>query len=297
MEKRQLNLNAPLLSTRRLSSPVEVIEKYIQRPPKPGNASKWESDFLLKKPAAAGGIPFHWEQSPGRPKDGIGTPAGNSKLDAFRPYHSVVPRLLPGRFSSDERIQSSCKPQVESLSFSEHANLVQKLNESLNCDEETGSESEHDTYSDALDMLSPRESGGSHSSPVVKPNKPCLDTQARDLMMNRFLRAAKAAVVETPGYAVKKCACVNNKLPKPVEKAVVYRETTPIPNVSYGYHHHTNEAESENDQDCKSTVKKSRKAWSILPRLCVKNALRLLNPLSGIKSRIWAASTPTPSRI
>ncbi|EPS57778.1 hypothetical protein M569_17039 [Genlisea aurea] len=302
MEKRKLNLSAPLLSARRYSSPLKSGEMAVenqppirQHPRAPLLEPHWNFDDPLKPAAGGGGIPFQWELSPGRPRD-----------DLFRRYHSgeiskappppvgrtsyfsgEVTRLTPARFSDHHHSSNSIyKPQVEAFSFNDHAHLVEKLNDSLNCDEGTDSE----TFSSALDLN--YAVNGNAKKPSGKSSS--VDTQTRDLMMNRFLQAAKAAVVETPEFAPK-------KLPKPANKKPPNNAPS---SSSYASPYHKqsgngSEFESEDDdQDCKNNntaSKKSGKAWGILPRFCVKNTLCLLNPIPGIKSRMHLQHTTTPS--
>ncbi|XP_051129078.1 uncharacterized protein LOC127249993 [Andrographis paniculata] len=333
MEKRQLDFNAPILSARRYSSPSRSTELVPRKAPEkanpdrqqslPANKFGWENEEVTK-PAA---VPFHWEQIPGRPKDELSsqapTPEETPRLpparvsDAIRRNSGESPRLPSGRGSGQSRYNSGersvdhnvQKSQVESFSYADHAMLLEKLNESLNCKDESDSESEDDAYSDALDTLSVGEShsvnysvsglSGYHSSGVKPAGTFCVDEQTRDLMMNRFLPAAKAAVVETPQYVAKKSQVANVET-KVVRKAVSGEITKPLSkeNVSNTlpyYSQYIDYTESEDDdQDHKIPVKKPGKVWGILPRFCVKNSLCLLNPLPVMKSRPRPPTPPTP---
>ncbi|KAL2475150.1 Protein of unknown function (DUF688) [Abeliophyllum distichum] len=114
--------------------------------------------------------------------------------------------------------------------------------------------------------------------------------------MSRFLPAAKAVVLETPQYVVKKQPPVTEQ-PKPVKK-VVSGERKPLleqygSNIMSHYIQYTENVESEDDDGkCTVPVKKSGKIWGILPRFCVKNSLCLLNPLPGMKSKNHAPTSP-----
>lgn len=334
MEKRQLDFNAPLLSTRRFQSPSnssELVKRKVVEKPIPSrqqslplNKSDWEYGEVTK-PAA---VPFHWEQIPGRPKGETEShshtpeePSSTPRLppgrvsDAIRRNSGEISKLPPGRVSGPSRYCSGERsndqniywPQVEAFSFSDHASLLEKLNESLNCKDESDSESGDDAYSDALDTLSLTESwsfnysvsgiSGYQSSGVKPSGTFCIDTQTRDFMMNRFLPAAKAVVLETPEYLVKKPSVLNEQ-PKQVKKAVSgeikpslrqYRSDA----LPY-YSQYIDNVESEDDdQECSVPVKKSGKAWGILPRFCVKNSLCLLNPLPAMKSKTRTRSPST----
>lgn len=339
MEKRQLDFNAPILSARRYSSPQRSTELVVRKATEKSiplrqqslpvnNTSGWENEEVTK-PAA---VPFHWEQIPGRPKGDLDsqapTPDANTPRlpparvsDAIRRNSGENPRLPSGRVSGPSRYNSGdrCndqniyRSQAESFACSDHAMLLEKLNESLKCkDDSDGSESGDDAYSDALDTLSVTESRsfnystvsgltGNNSSGVKPSGTFCIDKQTRELMMNRFLPAAKAAVIEAPQYVAKKSQVVNEP-PKPVRKVVsgeMSQMTKPTPkeyhsNVLPHNSQSVDYTESEDEQEYKAPVKKSGKVWGILPRFCVKNSLCLLNPLPVLKSKTRPASPPTP---
>ncbi|KAG8385435.1 hypothetical protein BUALT_Bualt03G0045000 [Buddleja alternifolia] len=308
MEKRQLDFNAPFLSVRRYSSPSkkssELVKHKVTEKPLPcrqqslpPNKSDWESEEVVK-PAA---VPFHWEQIPGRPKGQVESPARTPDES------SSTPRLPPGRLSDAIRRNSGpsrynsgehniYRPQIEAY---DHESLLEKLNESLNCKDESGSESGEDAYSDALDTLSGSWSFNYSVSGLSGDSGTfAIDTQTRDFMMNRFLPAAKAVVLETPKYVVKKPTVLNEE-PKEVKKVIKSGEIKPLYK-QYGsgalpYNsHYTDDVESEDeDEERRVPVKKPGKAWGILriPRFCVKKSMCLLNPLPSMKSK---PRPPTP---
>ncbi|KAK6124230.1 hypothetical protein DH2020_041982 [Rehmannia glutinosa] len=320
MEKRQLDFNAPLLSARRYSSPTnssELVKRKVfeKRPPSrqqslPLNKPEWEPEAVTK-PAA---VPFHWEHTPGRPKTGVETPNAGRISDSIRRNSGEVPKLPPGRLSGPSRYSSGersndqniYRPQIEAFSFNDHASLLEKLNDSLKCKDESESESEDDAYSDALDSLSLTESwslnysvsgiSGYHSSGVKPSGTFCVDKQTREFMMNRFLPAAKAVVIETPQYVVKKPTVLNEQ-PKEMKK-VVSGELRLLKQygadaLPYQSRYIDNlESEDEEQESNKVPVKKSGKTWGILPRFCVKNSLCLLNPIPALKSKTRTPTTP-----
>lgn len=278
----------------------------------------------VTKPAA---VPFHWEKIPGRPKgekEGpIRPPEEPSNTPRLPPgrvsgvirYNSgESPKLLSGRVSGFPRYNSGersndpniNRTQIEAFPFNDHASLIEKLHESLNSRDDSDTESGDDAYSDALDKLSLTESwslnysvsglSGYQGSGVKPSGTFSVDVRTKDFMMSRFLPAAKAVVLETPQYVGKKQTAVIEH-PKPVKK-VVSGERKPLleqygSNIMSHYIQYTENVESE-DGDSESTVpvKKSGKIWGILPRFCVKNSLRLLNPLPGMKSKNHAPTSP-----
>ncbi|KAL7243559.1 hypothetical protein ACSBR1_015874 [Camellia fascicularis] len=219
MEKKQLDLDAPLLSVRRFSSALgssngenkKMIEKSIPHHTHhslPSLKSEWELAEVTKPVA----VPFLWEQIPGRPK-------GVSQSEAQSPIEpSNTPRLPPGRaieFSklpseNEYKDQNVFKSQIEESPFNVIATLLETLNKGVDTD------SEYDEYSDALDMLSPTETLSMNCRVSGSDAKPCgtyfADTQTCDFMMNRFLPAAKAMVLDTPQYVSKKQSLPVNKV-------------------------------------------------------------------------------------
>ncbi|KAG8365541.1 hypothetical protein BUALT_Bualt18G0115800 [Buddleja alternifolia] len=298
MEKRQLDFNAPLLSVRRFSSPSNasklVKTKVIEEMSQPNrNKSDWENEELT--------IPFHWEQIPGRPKSGV-----ESQIQT-PDEPSNTPRLPPGWVSCPTTYNSGDqnihRDQTEA-SLSDHARILEKLKETLNCKNEFDKES-HDYDSDAPDRISQTEfwslnysvSGlsGCQSPGLEQSGTFTVDIETRDFMMDRFLPAAKAAVLETPKYVVKKPRVIFEERPKPVKKVVLEERNPLLKNygrqaLPYYNEYINNVVESEDEEtEFPVPVKKSGKlSWRIIPRFCVKNSLCLISPSPGSKSKIHA---------
>lgn len=327
MEKKQLNLNAPLLSVRKptsnsgslLSSRNPSVNigssdlknrKFlhksgpIRQHSLPVPKSDWELGALTK-PAA---VPFVWEQTPGRPK-------GEGDEQTETPKRSVsAPRLPPGRLPDSVRRYSGerCndhnipRPQPEAYPVGDHAALINSLRESIYGNEESDLESTDD-YSDVLVALSPTASfsfncsisglSGFEVPNVKQAGTFCVDPQTKDLMMSRFLPAAKAAVVETPQYISKKQPAVTEPPKEP--RKVVSGERKPLldhygSNIISFYNQFAEDVQSEGEDSQRDIPhdipkKRSSKTWGIFPRLCVKKSLCLLNPIPAMKPR-----TPVP---
>ncbi|GMH05516.1 hypothetical protein Nepgr_007356 [Nepenthes gracilis] len=93
MEKKQLNLSAPLLSARRYSSPLrsssEKKDSHSER--RNGLACK-KSDSNMGEVVKPGSVPFNWEHVPGKAKGGA------NELQLQSPQQaSNTPKLPPGR--------------------------------------------------------------------------------------------------------------------------------------------------------------------------------------------------------
>ncbi|CAI9087267.1 OLC1v1021301C1 [Oldenlandia corymbosa var. corymbosa] len=332
MEKKQLNLNAPLLSVRKPVSKLgfsEVKNKLsmksgpIRQQSLPPKKSEWE----LGEVAKPGAVPFRWEQIPGKTK-------GEYEEQTETPKRSAsAPRLPPGRVPdtimrySGERCndpknvivrrysgdrcsdQKSFRTQSQVYPYNDHAALIASLKESLNANEGSDAGSADDAYSDAVDTISPSASFSFNCSVsglsefevsnVKQSGDLEADAQTRDFMMSRFLPAAKAAVVETPQYVPKKQPPVVTEQPKQPKK-VVSGERKPLldrleSDFASFYNEYIEDGQSEvevGDNQANEPKKRSRKAWGIFPRLCVKKSLCLFNPVPAIKTRSQVPNSP-----
>ncbi|KZV18611.1 hypothetical protein F511_36043 [Dorcoceras hygrometricum] len=304
MEKRQINFKAPLLSVRRCSSPLkssEFIKGKLTEKPIPARQQSlplYTSDWEIEEVTKPGAVPFHWEQVPGKPKYEVESQvhAVVEPSSTVRRNSGDIPKLPPGRasvppswYNSGERFvdQNIYMPQIEAFSFGDHASLLDKLDESLNHRDESETDSGEDGYSDALDTLSRTSSSFAPSGTFS------VDEQTKDLMMDRFLPAAKAVVLEAPQYVVKKPQVVNEQQKEPAKKVVsgerklLHEQYVPVPY----YRQCTDSTESEDGDECSFKAKKSGKLWGILPRFRVKTSLCLFNPLSVMNLKSCSSSS------
>lgn len=304
MEGKQLNFSAPLLSVRRISSTLGSSDgqkkKMIENPWPNRQISipsyiPYSSVDQVTEPVA---VPFRWEQIPGRAKDG-----SEPEPQLHDEELSSTPRVPPGRvfdviqkpaeIESDNR--NIFRPQNETSSLDENFTNLEGLHEEGDSDNDSGS----DAYSDAVDSLSPTNSlslscsvsGLSGSDgPDVKPSGTfSIDPQTRDLMMNRFLPAAKAMVLETPHYASRKQSVVLEQ-PRQV-KRVISEDTKPSLNKYstdiipyYGQYEEEEGRESEDEHD-EYDASGNIPGCGLIPRFCLKNSLCLLDPVPGMKVR------------
>ncbi|CAN1327439.1 hypothetical protein LINPERPRIM_LOCUS34163 [Linum perenne] len=277
--ERKLNLNAPLLSVRRYSSPIRAAQ--VTKETTNAEDSKFDRRYSLPsleqqqvtEPVA---VPFHWEQIPGRRKDGGSGNGGSSRFPV---------RWVPGIVKNQEdksldRMNGEVSTGVKSEGI----------------DDDVDGEEDDDKYSDALESLSAMGScsmkcsvSGVSSSDclVVKPSGTfASDPQTRDFMMSRFLPAAKAMTLEQPQYSAKKqqhVVVVEQQSRQIVVKAAVNRPESAI--VPY----HPKEVEQEDsEEDCdddeyEESVNLPMKACGLFPRLCFKNSICLFSPVPGMK--------------
>jgi len=232
-------------------------------------------DDEVTEPAS---VPFTWEQAPGRLK-------GND----FKPQVCVL-------MKEEEQVFTPCLPPGKAVD----ANMT-RLQSSKGKQVEESDDDEDDVFSDALDTLSPKDSFSFNNSISgvseyggVETKKP-LDAQSRDFMMSRFLPAAKAMTVEQSHYA-------SNRKPSTfmAEPTIQIRELVPgekqqTPNrydvsivPSYYYHQDIDDEESkvgEEDDEVSEYAYLSKRGCGMLPQLCFKDSLGMLNTVPGFKAK------------
>ncbi|WCJ27210.1 hypothetical protein M5689_008975 [Euphorbia peplus] len=280
MEERKLNFNAPLLSVRRSSTrTASPIPKRIENSHRGRllNLASCKADSSLDLVTEPVAVPFHWEQIPGRRKNG-------SIPDSYHHQEALVTPQLDNKLE----YQDVFKSLVEAGSY---------VNDKAVID----SENDDEVYSDALDTLSGTGSFFGHCSvsevsgfgnlAIVKHSGTfATDPQIRDFMMSRFLPAAKAMTLEQPHYS-SRSRPVSGEQPRQITK-VIQRDRKPavVRNESLNvvpYRHQDIEDEQSEDggDEYAHSVNISTKGCGLLPRLCIKNSLCLLNPVPGMKIR------------
>ncbi|GAB2301213.1 hypothetical protein Dimus_035247 [Dionaea muscipula] len=114
MENKQLNFSAPLISARRYSSPQR---SYIDDNKDNGSLykgsmlSQQKLDASLGEIVKPGSVPFYWEKTPGKAKDGSQSHLQHPQS----PSSTTAPKLPPGRTSDVMPWTSSGKKSVEPL--------------------------------------------------------------------------------------------------------------------------------------------------------------------------------------
>ncbi|XP_039036168.1 uncharacterized protein LOC120172901 [Hibiscus syriacus] len=318
MEERKLNFDAPLLSVRRFSGTSSARDrnkqKKVENPPSTARfALPWYcSDACSDQVTEPVAVPFVWEKIPGKAKGGA--------QHEFEPDKEALctPRLPPGWISKVVKcpVEKECvnqaviRPQTEKNAVNDKLSRLDCLNEGMNEKCVSESDKDDDVYSDALDTLSPTDSfsmnctisGLSGSDgPVAKPSGTfSTDPQTQDFMLRRFLPAAMAMTLETPKYASRK-QYVAPEQPREAKKELVGDRKSPVNQyesaiVPY-YNRDVDEEESEDeyDEDYQDSGNLSRKACGLLPRLCFKSCLGLLNPdpVPGLKLRTHSSMPST----
>ncbi|EOA39990.1 hypothetical protein CARUB_v10008679mg [Capsella rubella] len=291
MTERKLNFNAPLLSTRRMQNTTAVSVRrnksnnfidYDSKTSESPSVSVLVPEMMgLDQFTEPVSVPFTWEQAPGRLR---GNDLRPQVCDLTQEEEVLKPCLPPGKAIDGNmtRLQSSKGKQVEEPE-----------------------DDEDDVFSDARDTLSPKDSFSFNNSIISgvsgysgveakKPLKLSEDTQSRDFMMSRFLPAAKAMTVEQSHYA-------SNRKPSSFmpEPTIQVRELVPgekqqTPNryddesivPSYYYHQDIDDEESIVDEEVASEYAYiSKRGCGMLPQLCFKESLSMLNTVPGLKAK------------
>lgn len=277
-EKKQLDFNRPLISIRRSIQTPEPNSKTRSSssvtnkiPPSP---PVYKSDINSGPIRNPGTVPFQWEHKPGKPKD-----ERKPELQSVVVEQRFVPKLPPGRIvRAREREELVRKPEARGV---DHVEDVKSCSSWYDDDESD------DTYLDATDTLSRSESFFFNCSNVsggqgmlVEPfGTLSSDRQTQDLMMGRFLPAAKALITsETPPHLAK-------KPPKPVEPArqiVVVKEKQSKAEQKNPYRfHHSPDQQEEEDGDMSSMMASG--VCGLLPQICFRSSFGVLNPVPSVR--------------
>ncbi|CAN1150084.1 hypothetical protein LINPERPRIM_LOCUS18406 [Linum perenne] len=305
MAERKLNLNAPLLSVRRFSSPVratEVIKESKIVDSKLDRITAHNADSSLELVTEPVAVPFNWEQIPGRRKDACKTEllrAREGSVTSPRFPIRWVPGIVKNQDDKRLKLQTSVTLPKPSSALNNKAAAIDNGNVDDDDDDDD------DKYSDALESLSGTDScsmkcsvsGVSSSSDCAAVGKPSgtfsTDPQTRDFMMNRFLPAAKAMALEQSHHATTKKQSVAVE-PQPRQIVMAARGDS-SPNVRryesalvpyYPPKDFGMEGSEEEGDECEDeSVNLPTKACGFFPRLCFKNSVGLLNPVPGMKVR------------
>ncbi|CAH8282370.1 unnamed protein product [Eruca vesicaria subsp. sativa] len=273
-EEKQLDFNRPLISIRRpihqtsepnskTRSSASVTNKIPPTPP------VYKSDINSGPVRNPGTVPFQWEHKPGKPKD-----ERKPELQSVVQQH-FVPKLPPGRVvKAREREDLVRKPETR----------VDHVEDAKSCSSWYDDDSDG-TYLDAADTLSRSESFFFNCSNVsglsgldgqgMLFGALSSDRQTQDLMMGRFLPAAKALTSETPPNLAK-------KPPKPEEPAkvvVVKEKQNKAEENPYRFHHSPDQ--EEEDGDVSSMMGSG--VCGLLPQICLRSSFGVLNPVPSVR--------------
>lgn len=287
MAESKLNFNTPLLTTRRMQKTAVSVRRNktnnFTDDSKTNDSSSVPvlvSEICLDHVNEAASVPFTWEQAPGRLK-------GKDFCDSTTTQEVFTPCLPPGKVM--EKAIDGNMTRLQSLKGKEFEE----------------SEDEDDVFSDARDTLSQKDSFSVNQSisgvsgygvvETKKPSKLSEDRQSRDFMLNRFLPAAKAMTVEQPHYASNRKPSSFMSEPTIQIRDLVPQEKRQTPNrydesiVSpYYYHQDIDDEESEEDvedDEVSDYAYLSKRGCGMLPQLCFKDSIGMLNTVPGFKAK------------
>ncbi|XP_065878649.1 uncharacterized protein [Euphorbia lathyris] len=325
MEERKLNFNAPLLSVRRSfartapsngGNAKKVENSQRSRLLTLASCKADSSLDLVTEPVA---VPFNWEQIPGRRKNSS-IPDSYQHHEASVAQFS--PRMA---LNEKPEYQNVFRPQVEASSFRGAFDCSKEgVNDKAVIDFENDDDvysDALDTLSGTNSFFghcSVSDVSGFGNLAIVKHSGTfATDPQIRDFMMSRFLPAAKAMTLEQPHYASRNKPVsgeqphyasrnkpvsgeqphyasrnkpVSGEQPRLITK-VIQRDRNPsvIRNESLNMVPYHQDIEDEQSEDGGYEYSDSSiittKGCGLLPRLCIKNSLCLLNPVPGMKVR------------
>ncbi|EOA26760.1 hypothetical protein CARUB_v10022845mg [Capsella rubella] len=303
MEEKQLDFNRPLISVRR---PAQTSESESKTRSYDSVTNKvlpslpvYKSDIKSGPVRIPGTVPFQWEHMPGKPKD-------ESKpvlLSTVEPH--FVPKLPPGR----KRIELGTKPETradhQTKAASNNVSSSSSSSDKYHVEDAKSYSSRYDdydsdgTYLDATDTLSRSESffyncsnvsgvsGLDGSGILVEPfGTLSSDRQTQDLMMGRFLPAAKALTSETPPHLARKPPKPEEPAKQLMKKAVLVKEKqNKVEQNPYRFHHSVDQEEEEDE----NTSSMASGVCGLVPQLCLRSSLGLLNPIPSVRMQAQKA--------
>lgn len=311
MEDKQLDFNQPLLSVRRFSSTgtssdVEVKTKPHTSLPKVPKLPVYKSELKSGPIRNPGTVPFIWEQTPGRPKD------GSKSVSKALQRPPTAPKLPPGRIlkvnnQASEKgsnatkstwIQTGSAP-TSARGFNGNERKSESYKDEMEKTESSSSDDDDEAYVDAPDKLSRTESFFSNCSVSgvsglddvdLKPSGTfATDPHTRDFMMGRFLPAAKAMASETqsPQHTARK-KHLPQEQPRP--RIITVNNQKPIQMYSpNNVHFHSQDKgleESDDEDGYDGHEYLSPSICGLLPRFCLKNSFGLANSVPGMIARV-----------
>jgi hypothetical protein len=293
---KRIDLAAPLRSVRRAAAPPRYMADLKSGP--------------IRHPGA---VPFVWEQRPGQPKSVRTRRAPPPREDiGGSPYHDALAELgrepPRGVAAAPRKKEERAVPLAEAKEEAQQRGAVAAPRKK----EDDDGEEEDERFSDALDTLSRSESLAMNCSVSGLSGVPNAsqgaEPGAHGFMMDRFLPAAHAVAVGSPQYTFRKAGAAGTTGSSGREHArATLKASTgngddrmrraPVqlpqqhlpPNyMSCTYprreeHDEEDEDDDDDDYDVHSTRGVSSRGCGLLPGLCVKTSMLLLNPVPAMK--------------
>ncbi|XP_031097672.1 uncharacterized protein LOC116001860 [Ipomoea triloba] len=253
-DEKKLKLNQPILSVRRSGKDDKrKIDDSSSLHSVP-QAALYRSESKLDPVRSPGVVPFVWEESPGKPKDG----AKLQNDTTGRPR--VVPRLPHGR-------------------------IMAKTNQQC-FDSEISEDEAYAESSKSKVFFVDCKSGSFKGSD--EPDRTSSET--RDFMIGLFLPGAKTMASETPIYVPGKQSVVH-ELPRP-RKNVAKADRPPRLQLEPSGGWHCYQSHDCEDDEHKHETLFPAKACGVVPRLCVRSSIFILNPVPAMSVKTRVHTSP-----
>ena len=324
MEERKLNFNAPLMSVRRFSKASSSLAKVNEKKSENSQLSRRSTfpvsrpQFNLEQVTEPVAVPFHWEHIPGRAKNDSGSASPEVQLPQPPERTCSTPRLSFRRAVDVKNHSTEMEAcHQDGLEATSSNAIVVRLESSKASDarnlasetENDDDDDDDDDFSDARETLSLTGSFSinncsvsglsGYNGPMVRPSGTFrTDPQTRDFMMNRFLPAAKAMVLEPARYSLKKQLVAVEQSRQVKKVTSENRRMSPLQRLDstllLQYRkdevHLVDEVDEESDSvsvddEYDNSVNISARGCGLIPNICFKNSLGLLNPVHGMRSR------------
>ncbi|KAG7019576.1 hypothetical protein SDJN02_18537 [Cucurbita argyrosperma subsp. argyrosperma] len=324
MEERKLNFNAPLMSVRRFAKASSSLAKGNEKKSENSQLSRRSTfpvsrpQFNLEQVTEPVAVPFHWEHIPGRAKNDSGSASPEVQLPQPPERTCSTPRLSFRRAVDVKNHSTEMEACLQDGLEATSSNAIvvrlesSKASDARNLASETENDDDDDDdddFSDARETLSLTGSFSinncsvsglsGYNAPMVRPSGTFrTDPQTRDFMMNRFLPAAKAMVLEPARYSLKKQLVAVEQSRQVKKVTSENRRMSPLKRLDstllLQYRkdevHLVDEVDEESDSvsvddEYDNSVNISARGCGLIPNICLKNSLGLLNPVHGMRSR------------
>ncbi|KAL0923982.1 hypothetical protein M5K25_004777 [Dendrobium thyrsiflorum] len=307
MDGKRLDLDAPLLSFRRITVRADGEEATPPPPPRRRRQALpfYNSDLKLDQVGIPGAVPFDWEKTPGQPKD-------SSLATTTFGLNPAVPKLPPGRSLKENGADwvkgALGPPEIETVVGTPTSSSGGR-NEKAKVEDEDESYStvcgdEDDAFSDARDAFSCAESFSMKCSMSAGVGaKDSLrsftkDPQVKDFMMGRFLPAAQAMTEDSPQRTWRKPPRAQVDEGDNSGSQTLRRRRLPLDyqyQLSRAQLHGTEQADEDEEEEVEEydddyvcyagTGFFSSKACGLIQRFCLKSSIGPLNSVPGLKAQ------------
>lgn len=299
-DEKKLKLNQPILSVRQSGKDDKrKFDGSLNSVPQP---TLYRSESKLDPVRSPGVVPFVWEESPGKPKDGVKLQKNITERSLVVPtlnqqcFDKAIERL---GVRNSEVEKEDLRRGLQCVQPSEK--LIRKLG-SFNSSKQSVEDYEisaemgdsNEAYADSVGALSKSKlvfvdckTGSFKGSDEPDRTSP----HPRDFMIGLFLPATKTMASEIPLYVPGKQAVVQQlpRVPKNVAKAHRRPRLQLEPNLAW----HCYQSHDCDDEGNKHETLFPAKACGVVPRLCVRSSIFILNPVPAMTVKARVHTSPS----